>query len=177
MRWRVRLGYPVAVAALWLAKPTTRSICLGAAVGISGLLIRAAAAGYLYKHESLATAGPYAYTRNPLYLGSALLTAGFLIGVNSWGAALIVAVYFALFYPVVMHREERELHARYAGAFEDYRCRVPLFFPRLRPAQLPSAAHSFKFSWGQYRHNREYQAAMGLVFAIALLIALMRWRA
>jgi hypothetical protein len=105
-----------------------------------------------------------------------LLTAGFLIGVNSWWAALIVGVYFALFYPAVMHREERELYARYAGAFEDYRCRVPLFFPRLRPTQFPSAAHPPKFSWEQYRRNREYQAAAGLLLAIALLIVLMRWR-
>lgn len=174
-RWRVRLGYPVALAALWLAKPTPRSIAIGALLGVAGLLVRAAAAGHLHKHESLATSGPYAYTRNPLYFGSALLTAGFLVGVNSWWAALIVGVYFALFYPAVMHREERELHAGYGAAFNDYQRKVPLFFPRLTPAQFSGVAAG-KFSWAQYRRNREHQAAMGLFLAIALLIALMRWR-
>jgi hypothetical protein len=175
-RWRVRLGYPVALAAFWFAKPTPRSIALGAAIGVAGLLVRGAAAGHLHKHELLATTGPYAYTRNPLYFGSALLTGGFLAAVNSWWAALIAGAYFAFFYPAVMHREERELHARYAAAFEDYQRRVPLFFPRLTPARLPEAAGG-KFSWAQYRRNREYQPAIGLLFATLLLIAIMRWRA
>jgi protein-S-isoprenylcysteine O-methyltransferase Ste14 len=174
-RWRVRLGYPVALAALWLAKPTPRSIAIAGLLGVAGLLVRAAAAGYLHKHESLATCGPYAYTRNPLYFGSTLLTAGFLVGVNSWWAALIVGAYFALFYPAVMHREERELHAGYGTAFDDYRRKVPLFFPRLTPAQFPGVAPG-KFSWSRYRRNREYQVAMGLFLAIAILIALMCWR-
>ncbi len=174
-RWRVRLGYPVAVAAFWLARPTLRSIAWGSVIGAVGLLIRAAAAGYLHKHESLATSGPYAYTRNPLYFGSALLMSGFLVGVNSWWAALIVAVYFALFYPAVMHREESELRARYSTAFEEYQRKVPLFFPRLTPARLPSAPAS-KFSGDQYRRNREYQAAMGLLLAVLLLLTLMHWR-
>ena len=174
-RWRVRLGYPVALAALWLAKPTPRSIVVGAALGIAGLAIRASAAGYLHKHESLATGGPYAYTRNPLYFGSALLAGGFLAAANSWWAALITGTYFALFYPAVMYREERELRARYADAFEEYCRRVPLFFPRFTPFRLPGAANS-AFSWEQYRRNREYQAAIGWVLALVMLIALMRWR-
>lgn len=170
-RWRVRLGYPVAFAAFFLAKPTPRSIVLGAAIGAAGLLIRAAAAGYLHKHQLLATSGPYAYTRNPLYFGSALLAAGFLVAVNSWWAALIAGAYFALFYSAVMHREERELRARYAADFENYRRSVPLFFPRLTPARLLTDKAS-GFSWAQYRRNREYQAAMGLLFAIAVLVVL-----
>jgi protein-S-isoprenylcysteine O-methyltransferase Ste14 len=174
-RWRVRLGYPVALTAFFLARPTPRSIALGAAIAMAGLLLRAAAAGYLHKHEWLATSGPYAYTRNPLYFGSALLTAGFLISVNSWWAAIIVGVYFALFYPAVMHREERELRARYADAFDEYQRRVPLFFPRPTPARMPGAS-SGQFSWEQYRRNREHQAAIGLFVAVILLIVLMRWR-
>lgn len=174
-RWRVRLGYPVALAAFFLAKPTPRSVAIGVLIGVAGLLVRAAAAGYLHKHESLATSGPYAYTRNPLYFGSALLTAGFLVGVNSWWAALIVCGYFALFYPAVMHREERELQARYGADFENYRRSVPLFFPYLSSSRLRGDSAS-RFSWVQYRRNREYQAALGLLFAITILIALLYLR-
>src|SRR6184192_3113530 len=68
MRWRVRLGYPLAVVVLWFSRPVPRSILLGGLVGIIGLWLRAYAAGYLHKQEVLTVTGPYAYTRNPLYL-------------------------------------------------------------------------------------------------------------
>ena len=126
-RWRVRTGYPVALALLLLAHPAPASLVAGAAVAVLGLLVRCAAAGYLHKHEQLATRGPYAFTRNPLYLGSAILAGGFAVAGASWLAAALVAGYFLAFYPAVMHREEEELRTRYAAAFEDYARRVPLF--------------------------------------------------
>lgn len=175
MRWRVRLGYPVAVAVFWLARPAPRALFLGAAVGAVGLAVRAAAAGYLYKHERLAVAGPYAYTRNPLYLGSALLGAGFLVGAHCWAAAALVAGYFAFFYPAVMRREERELRARYGPVYEEYARRVPLFLPRLSAARTPGVEGEL-FSWAQYARNREYQAPIGFALAMTLLAVLRHWR-
>ena len=86
MRWRVRIGYPVALLYLVLAQPTRHWIAMGAAVAGFGLLIRAIAAGYLRKDRELATSGPYSRTRNPLYLGSAFLAAGFAIAGHSWWA-------------------------------------------------------------------------------------------
>ena len=83
MRWRVRVGYPVAVLYWVLARPTLRSIVFGIALGAFGLAIRALAAGHLWKDQELAVTGPYASTRNPLYLGSALLAAAFAIAGNS----------------------------------------------------------------------------------------------
>ena len=88
-RWRVRLGYPVALACLWLARPTPARLALGVGIAGAGLVLRGAAAGHLRKHKQLTTSGPYAYTRNPLYLGSALLAAGFLVASHSWPAAAI----------------------------------------------------------------------------------------
>lgn len=171
MRWRVRLGYPLALVYGWLADPTPAGIAIGGAVALAGLLIRGAAAGHLRKHEALATSGPYAYTRNPLYVGSALLAAGFLFAGHSWVAAALIVAYFALFYSGVMRREEQELRARYGAAFEDYAARVPLFWPRLTPAGSSDLA----FSWERYRRNREYQAALGVAFALALLWAKWMW--
>src|SRR5258708_15321309 len=75
-RWRVRLGYPLAAILLWLARPSLKSILAGAAVGALGFVVRARAAGHLHKQEILNTTGPYAYTRNPLYLLSPILTIG-----------------------------------------------------------------------------------------------------
>ena len=174
MRFRVRLGYPVALVYLAFARPLEQSIWIGAVIAVLGLCVRAAAAGHLRKHEQLATAGPYAHTRNPLYFGSALIAAGFLVAgrfwVNEgWIAAVVVAAYFGYFYRAVMKREEEELRARYGPVFEEYAARVPLFLPRLGRG----AARATGFSWAQYWRNREYQAALGVLSGIGALWALM----
>lgn len=175
MRWRVRVGYPVAVVYWVLAAPTPRSILLGSVIAALGLMVRAAASGHLRKYEELCTTGPYARTRNPLYLGSALLAAGFIVAGRSWWGGAIVAVYFALFYYAVMRNEESDLRVRYGSAFEEYAARVPLFFPhpripppsRAETGESQSGAKSF--SWRQYTRNREYQALIGTFAGIAIL--------
>jgi protein-S-isoprenylcysteine O-methyltransferase Ste14 len=169
VRWRVRLGYPLAIAVLLFARPTPRSVFYGALIGLLGLWIRAHAAGFLHKQEVLTVTGPYAYTRNPLYLGSAILALGAGIAMCSWISLIILSVYFALFYSIVMRREEQELRLRHGASFENYAIAVPLFFPRLSPAKV-SGVSSGSFSIAQYRKNHEWQAAVGFLF---LLIALM----
>ena len=113
MRWRVRAGYPVGLLYAWLADPVPVWITVGGAIALLGLVIRGAAAGHLRKHEALATSGPYAFTRNPLYFGSALIAAGFLVAGRSWIAAGVVLAYFVLFYGLVMRREEGELQGHH----------------------------------------------------------------
>jgi len=183
MRWRVRVGYPVAVAYWLLASPTLRSIAYGVPVVVLGLAIRGAAAGYLRKDRELATSGPYARTRNPLYLGSAFLAAGFIVAGHSWIAGALVAVYFGVFYYAVMRNEERDLHDRFGPAFDDYSRRVPLFFPgfRKKASQVtdPVSTPGANFSGAQYRRNREYQALIGVIAGLATLFLRMwihaRW--
>jgi protein-S-isoprenylcysteine O-methyltransferase Ste14 len=172
-RWRVRLGYPLAIVVLGFAWPTPRSIAAGVLIGTIGLWLRAYAAGYLHKQELLTVTGPYAYTRNPLYLGSAILAAGVAVATRSWIAAALLFAYFAVFYSFVMRREERELSARHGAAFEEYANAVPLFFPRLTAANV-GAKFWGAFSFRQYKKNHEWQAAAGfLLFLIALLVI---WR-
>ncbi len=169
VRWRVRLSYPLAILVLWFARPTPSSILWGAPVGVLGLLIRALAAGHLHKQEVLTVTGPYAYTRNPLYLGSAILTVGAAVAMHSWISAVILCGYFALFYSIVMRREETELRGHHGAAFDQYAKTVPLFFPRLTPAR-PSFAGTGLFSSAQYKKNHEYQAAIGFVLLLAVLL-------
>ena len=168
-RWRVRLSYPLAILVLWFARPTPRSVLWGAPLGLLGLLIRARAAGHLHKQEVLTVTGPYAYTRNPLYFGSAVLTIAASVAAHSWISALILCTYFALFYSIVMRREETELRAHHGAAFEDYARTVPLFFPRITPARLPFAGAG-AFSFAQYKKNHEYQAAVGFLLLLGLLL-------
>jgi protein-S-isoprenylcysteine O-methyltransferase Ste14 len=178
MRWRVGAGYPVAVIFLLLARPLPRSILWGAMIAVVGLIVRGAASGHLRKDRELAVGGPYARTRNPLYLGSALLAAGFVVAGRSVWAGALVTVYFAVFYYAVMRNEERDLHNRFGAAFDEYAQRVPLFFPSIaggRASETSSAgeaagpANGKKFSWAQYRRNREYRAFIGTIAGLGIL--------
>ena len=175
-RWRVRIGYFLAVVVLFLARPTPRSILLGAAVGLVGLAIRAYSAGCLHKQEVLTTTGPYAYTRNPLYLGSSILAVGAAVAMRSWLAAAVILFYFAVVYAFVMRREEMELRGKHGAAFDAYVIAVPLFFPRLTPRSLPGGV-SGAFSWTQYKRNHEYEAPVGFLLFLILLAVIWRWRA
>jgi protein-S-isoprenylcysteine O-methyltransferase Ste14 len=175
VRWRVRLGYPLAIAVLWFSRPTPPSILLGALAGGVGLCVRAYAAGYLHKQEVLTVSGPYAYTRNPLYLGSAILALGAGIATRSWISALILIVYFAVFYSIVMRREAGELCLRHGASFEEYAQAVPVFIPRLTAAKL-STESAGSFSLARYRKNHEWQAAAGFLFLLFVLLVIWRVR-
>jgi protein-S-isoprenylcysteine O-methyltransferase Ste14 len=177
MRWRVRLGYPVAIIYWLLATPTWRSIAYGTIIAAFGLIVRGAAAGYLRKDRELAVTGPYALTRNPLYLGSAILAAGFVVASQSWIAGLLVSLYFGIFYYAVMRNEEEDLRMRFGPDFDAYASRVPLFFPNPFASggslsQVKSTANDEAnggFSWAQYRRNREYRALFGAIAAMAMV--------
>jgi len=166
------VGYPVGIAAFYFARPQEKWLLWGVGIAILGLLLRGYAAGHLRKHKQLAVSGPYAFTRNPLYLGSVLLAAGFSVASHSWISALLLAAYLAIFYPVVIRREQAELQTLYGAAFLEYAARVPAFWPRLSPA----AGSTERFSWPLYRRNREYEAAIGLAVAMAILWTLILWR-
>jgi protein-S-isoprenylcysteine O-methyltransferase Ste14 len=159
----------VGIAAFWFAHPQMKWLLCGVGIAICGLILRGYAAGHLRKHQQLATSGPYAFTRNPLYLGSVLLAAGFSVASHSWISALLLAAYLAIFYPVVIRREQSELKAHYGDAFVEYASQVPAFWPRFSPA-MPSTEN---FSWPLYRKNREYEASIGLAVAMAILVMLM----
>jgi protein-S-isoprenylcysteine O-methyltransferase Ste14 len=167
-RWRVRLGYPLAIAVLWFARPMPRSMLSGALVGLIGLWLRAYAAGYLHKQEVLTVTGPYAYTRNPLYLGSLLMGVGFAVAARSWwvGVALVV-MFFAIYVPVI-HDEEAFLRQKFPE-FEEYARRVPRMFPRILP-RSGAEETAGGFSLELYLKHREYNALLGCVLLTGALV-------
>lgn len=146
------------------SQPTAASLVLGLPVALAGLLLRAWACGHLAKNERLALTGPFAYTRNPLYLGTLLAAAGFaLAGRRVWLAALFGLYFLAVYLPVV---GEEESHLRKLfPEYREYTERVPRFLPRLWPAYRGG-----KFQASLYRRNREYQALAGFAAAAALLV-------
>jgi protein-S-isoprenylcysteine O-methyltransferase Ste14 len=164
-RWRVPLGFGLGVVYLVFAQPSPRLLAAGGAVAFAGLAIRGYAAGSLEKNRALATGGPYAHTRNPLYFGSFIMGAGFAVAGGSWmlGAALVA--FFLLVYWPVMRREEQFLRKEFAEAYEKYASTVPFFFPSLRRA--PEREQGF--CWRLYQKNREYQAAVGYLAGLLFL--------
>jgi protein-S-isoprenylcysteine O-methyltransferase Ste14 len=168
-RIRVPLGFLFAVLYFWLAQPQWRSLALGAMLVVPGLLLRALASGHVRKNESLATSGPYAYTRNPLYLGSLLIGVGFAVAARSWwvGAALAV-MFFAIYRPVI--GDEEAFLRRSFAEFDQYARRVPRMLPRLRPLPGDGNAPSPGFSFDLYVQHREYNALLGALAMTAALI-------
>ena len=166
-RIRVPLGFVLAVLYFWLARPTWRFIGFGSILIVPGLLIRALASGHVRKNEALATSGPYAYTRNPLYLGSLLMGIGFAVAARSWwvGVALVV-MFFAIYLPVIRD-EERFLRAKFPE-FEEYAGKVPRMLPRIIPAHIGEASGGFSMSL--YLQHREYNALIGALAMSGMLI-------
>ncbi len=172
-RIRVPLGFLFAVLYFWLAQPSWRALALGAIGVVVGLLIRALASGHVRKNEALATSGPYAYTRNPLYLGSLLMGIGFCVAARSWwvGVALVV-MFFAIYIPVI--RGEEEFLRRTFPEFEEYARRVPRMWPRLTAGSGRETEGPAGFSLELYLKHREYNALIGAAGMVAALIVKMK---
>ena len=164
-RLRVVTGFVLVLAFAWLSRPTLSSLVFGLPVSALGLLLRAWATGHLEKNIRLAESGPYAYVRNPLYLGTTLVAAGLAIASRRWLLAVLFAAVFILIYLPVIELEEQHLRHLFPG-FEAYAQRVPALWP-----SLSAGTSDARFRWALYGRNREYQALLGWLAGVALLVA------
>ena len=163
----------LALVYFWLAWPDAVSLWTGGVVILAGLLVRGWAAGVLEKDRELAVSGPYAFTRNPLYLGSFVIGVGAAVaGGRIWiGVGVVFLAFFIWAYRGPMAREGARLEERFGEAYRRYRGAVPAFLPRLtpyRPTAAPTAVPT-RFSLARYVRNREWEAALGGVAAMGLL--------
>jgi protein-S-isoprenylcysteine O-methyltransferase Ste14 len=168
-RIRVPLGFLFAVLYFWLARPTWLSLGAGATLVVPGLIVRSLASGHVRKNEALATSGPYAYTRNPLYLGSFLLGLGFAAAARSWLVGVVLVAMFLFIYLPVICDEEAFLRKTFPE-FEEYARRVPRILPRFT---ADSGTSGSGFSWDLYWKHREWSAALGAASMFTTLIAKM----
>ena len=167
-RVRVPLGFAFAVLFLWLAKPSWLFVAVSPALVVPGLLLRGYASGYVKKNAELTVTGPYAHTRNPLYLGSILIAFGFALAARSLWIAMILAVLFAVIYIPVIRSEEEYLRSVFPE-FDAYAAMVPRLLPRI-VATGGSGAAKGVFSGALYRKHREYNALLGAAGMYAALI-------
>jgi protein-S-isoprenylcysteine O-methyltransferase Ste14 len=166
-RLRVPAGFLLVAAFLYLASPDPASLAVGAPVAFAGLLLRAWAAGHLEKNRRLAVDGPYTHVRNPLYLGTLTVALGFVIAARRWELGVIFAAVFGGVYLPVIELEEQHLRELFPE-YSDYAQRVPALLPRWR-----RGSNGGRFSWRLYRVNQEYQAAVGFLAGLAVLV----WKA
>ena len=169
---RLPLGFLLAGLYLVFAPRfvTPRSLTIGAAVALVGILVRAWASGHIMKNDRLATSGPYAFTRNPLYFGSFLIAVGFAIAAH-WSLVVFVALFFLVIYAPTMAREKANISGRFPDAYAQYERHVPAFFPRPVPwggEGMP--AEGVGFSFPLYMRHGEWKASLGYVGAIAYLL-------
>jgi protein-S-isoprenylcysteine O-methyltransferase Ste14 len=161
---RVLCGFLMVAAFLWLSEPTWTSLAWGIPLSALGLALRAWAAGHLEKNQALAESGPYAYVRNPLYIGTLAVAAGFVIASRRWELGVLFAAVFLLIYLPVVELEEQHLRSLFPQ-YADYAKRVPRLFPR-----FGTDAGARKCRWSLYRRNQEYQALAGFLIGVAVLI-------
>jgi protein-S-isoprenylcysteine O-methyltransferase Ste14 len=165
-RTRVIAGFIIVTAFLLLSTPMIESILFGGAIGLIGVAVRAWAAGHLAKNEQLATSGPYAHVRNPLYVGTLIAGIGFAIAGANWAMGGLLVVFFVVYYLPVVGEEESHL-AQILEGYDEYRKRTPKLWPRL----TPSYTGGLRFRSSLYLRNQEHQALIGYCVVLAILAA------
>jgi protein-S-isoprenylcysteine O-methyltransferase Ste14 len=173
---RLRLPLGFVLAALYLAfgpRPSPLTLAVGGGLALVGLAIRAWAAGHIVKNDRLATTGPYAHTRNPLYFGSFLIAAGFAIAAH-WSLLLIVVAFFVLVYGPTIQKERVKISARFPDEYARWEQHVPAFVPRPTPWRDPMVVESERFSPSLYMRHGEWRAGLGFILALAWLVLRMR---
>ena len=173
---RLRLPLGFVLAALYLVfgpRPSPLTLAVGGSLALVGLAVRAWAAGHIVKNDRLATTGPYAHTRNPLYFGSFLIAAGFALAAH-WSLLLIVIAFFALVYGPTIRKERVKISAMFPEAYARWEQNVPAFVPRPTPWRDPAVASTERFSPSLYMRHGEWRAALGFILALAWLVLRMR---
>jgi protein-S-isoprenylcysteine O-methyltransferase Ste14 len=151
---------------LFKAPPTSRSLWIGGTIALAGALLRLWAAGHIDKGRVVTQGGPYAFTRNPLYLGSFVMALGIIIAGQGYWLLPVFGIFFAVFYYPVIRAEEQELLQAHGSSFLEYSKMVPLFLPGFRRR----GERNSTFLWSRVLRNREHHTMLGLVVAIALLV-------
>ena len=167
-RLRLPLGFVLGITYLIFARPTPLTLAVGGTIALIGVIVRGWASGHISKNERLATTGPYAHTRNPLYFGSFLIAAGFAVAAH-WTLLLLVVAFFVLIYAPTMQREKANISERFPGAYEAYAANVPPFVPRPTPWKATHPEAEGEFSFDLYMKHGEWKAGLTYLLVIAWL--------
>jgi protein-S-isoprenylcysteine O-methyltransferase Ste14 len=171
--YRVRVGILFALLCFFFARPTWKSFLLGIPVLLLGELVRVWASGHILKTSSLTVSGPYSYFRHPLYIGSLIIGIGFVLITHSCPVVLCFLLYFAVFYPITIIKEETVLREKFKKSFDIYKNAVSTFFSKKLDWYLPGRYSQFKVSL--FLLNREYRLIITIIIVLAVLFLKMRY--
>jgi len=178
-RIRVPAGFLFAAVYLIAAEPRPQILLIGGGVAMIGLFVRAYAAGVIEKNARLAVSGPYAHTRNPLYLGSGIAALGLSIAAGSWWLVVLAATFFVAVYLPVIRREQIRMEELFGLKYKEYSAAVPLLLPRFTAWRssptIPTTIN--RFTWRRYWSNHEYRAAGAFIIITGFLVFKMFWLA
>ncbi len=170
---RTKSAWLIVAPYFLLAGPTRASLAVGALLSLVGLALRAWSAGTIHKGETLTTSGPYAFLRNPLYVGSFLIGAGLAVAGGSWLWLVLFLGFFVALYGPTVAAEAARLTEQFGHRYVEYAAQVPAFIPRLKPFR--GGGVRVAFEWSQYQRNREWEALAGTGAAFTVLWLKMVW--
>ncbi|MDQ6986413.1 MAG: isoprenylcysteine carboxylmethyltransferase family protein [Mariprofundaceae bacterium] len=169
---RIVATAPVALLLVVLADPTPLLLIIGGTLVVLGEAGRMWSSGHIDKNQQLATAGPYAHTRNPLYVANLLLLVGFCVmSGHAWVTALALLAFAMIYRPVIRH-EAQHMDKLFGEDYRQWSIDVPLFFPRLTPAKNTVGS----FSWALVIQHREHKNAAAFLLGIAIFCLIYYWR-
>lgn len=172
-RVRVPSGILLGLIFIVFSQPTPSRLIAGSVVALAGLSLRAWAAGSLAKNQRLATGGPYAYVRNPLYLGSLLAGTGYCFAGGRWWFFVLLGAFFGALYWPVIQREATHLRELFPDDYPKYASSVPAFLPcfgaSCRQSGVPENIFGSGFSWQLYWKNREYEAFAAFLIIVVII--------
>ena len=175
-RLRLKAVWLLVIPFLWLADPRPGLLLAGALLAALGLAVRAWAAGVIHKERELSTGGPYAHTRNPLYVGSFLIGLGVTVAGGRWFFVAAFLLFFAWVYTRTIRSEAATLEGLFGESYREYARHVPAFLPRPTPWRRGERTPARPaFTVDRWRRNREYEALLGVVAGFAFLFAKMLW--
>ena len=134
---RQLLGLALIPLLCGLGRPSGLSFWLGMVLVVLGIAVRMWASGVIFKNQVLATTGPYAFVRHPLYVGNVAVLFGFALASALWWAAPLVVAFLLFYYPPAVEYEDRKLHHMFGEQWSDWSVHVRALFPRRSP--YPSA--------------------------------------
>ncbi|MFH0753319.1 MAG: isoprenylcysteine carboxylmethyltransferase family protein [Candidatus Omnitrophota bacterium] len=162
-RLRFAVLYPLAVYLVFFTVPTDASMRAGAVFMVAGMFMRLWSNGYAIKLDKLTTSGPYAYVRNPLYVGTGLILVGVVVMLQVLWLGLAALVVMGFVYKRTILNEQKMLTDKFGTDFLDYCARVPAMWPAWRP--YPKG-EKWPFSVQRIWASREHKVVLWMAILV-----------
>jgi protein-S-isoprenylcysteine O-methyltransferase Ste14 len=166
-RFRQFIGVSFVILVSLAGRPNETLFIIGAVCAILGIAARLWASGHIKKNKALATDGPYAYVRHPLYVGNITLGVGFCLASGLWWSYPLFIGIVLIFYPHAIRHEDEKLHHMFKEDWEQWSKKTRALIPRLSPYQ-PNQQSSWSFMQS-LQHNGEPIIALFLLFWLYIL--------